>query len=182
MTPDPATAVLPARPQPATSEHPADAQKREPWIDILPRPICASVARQFANSKLTHYAGADETLLKAFISDVKVVVSELVTNSYAALCRAALPLTPSESQTIRLGLHCTARWAHIYVADCLEEPPRRQKPAVDDEHGRGLALVEAYAKVLWTQPYEGGKTVHALMAAPGVILTADDTEGLASAL
>lgn len=144
------------------------------WIAIIPRPVGVAVARQFTHSKLTAY-GRD------FTGDVELVVSELVTNAYEAICRAAEPAEPRPADVIRLGVQCAPRWVHLRVADPLPRPPARRSAAETEEHGRGLGIVGELA-FWWVHARPNDKTVHAIVTVPDVVLTQYDMDRLASGL
>jgi anti-sigma regulatory factor (Ser/Thr protein kinase) len=147
------------------------AQSSPAWISLAPRPTGVSVGRCFARSKLTRYKDDD------FAYSVELVVSELVTNAYRAVeaskCRV--------QGVIRLGVHCTNRWVHVCVQDSAPKMPDPREASETDESGRGLQIVEALA-VLWVHGRDLDKTVHALVTAPGVVLTQHDMDQLAVSL
>jgi hypothetical protein len=138
------------------------------WITLASDPTSANTARRFAGSTLS---GHNDD----FKDTVTLVVSELVTNAYEAIARS---VTNPETEVIRFGIHCTPRWAHILVRDPIPEQPTRREANEMDEYGRGLAIVETYA-LLWTHGHPGGKTVHAAVTIPGVVLTQPEINALA---
>jgi hypothetical protein len=161
------TALAAACGRPACQQHVA-------CIEIVPRPIGAAVARRFTGGKLI--GRPDE-----FVGDVQLVVTELVTNAYEAICRASAPCAPDLHEMIRLSVQCAPRWVHLRVTDPIPDIPTRKKPADTDERGRGLAVVDEYA-FWWVHPRPAGKTIHAVMPAPDAVLTQADFDRIASDL
>ncbi len=112
-----------------------------PPLSALRAQIDASLAGQ----------GAD------LISDVQLVVTELVTNAYVHgkppvrfdLC------DPSGHGVLR-----------VEVTDAGPDKPEVRHPDVTESNGRGLLLVQAYTTRWGVIPFAGGKTVWAEFAAP----------------
>jgi histidine kinase-like protein len=84
--------------------------------------------------------------LPALVEAAELVVSELVSNSlrsshgldgyrYQGAWRAGTP-------PLRLGVWSDGRRVLVQVWDAAEGMPVRRQPPPDDEHGRGLLLVE----------------------------------------
>ncbi|MFI6357076.1 ATP-binding protein [Streptomyces sp. NPDC050743] len=100
-----------------------------PWT-LAHRPEAADQARQIAKECLTRWRVTDEVT-----DSVLLTVSELVTN---AVQHAQPPLT--------VGLDCdpTVGYVHIEVSDGGPAAPGDdlQSSLPDDEHGRGLMIVE----------------------------------------
>lgn len=115
---------------------------------------------------------------RADLDGALLLVSELVTNAVVHAGPPVLVSVRCTSRTLRLGVHDGARQASELC------PPRGQEPAtadvrpgsadsdgdgtdVDgalpdlDEHGRGLALVEAVADSWWVDRTDVGKWVYA---------------------
>ncbi|MBO4258702.1 ATP-binding protein, partial [Streptomyces griseorubiginosus] len=91
------------------------------------------------------------------VDDLLVIVSELVTN--------AVVHAPGEHVTVAVVLTAT----DVGVA-VIDQGPRRPLAAhvaeAEDEHGRGLFLVEALADRHGAQPAEGGTAVWACLTLP----------------
>jgi len=158
--------------QPVACGRSAPEPAKPAWISLAPRAPSVSVGRRFARTKLARYDAAE------FVDDVELVVSELITNAYRALiasrCRAL--------GVISLGVQCTDRWVHLCVQDTCHTMPALRDATEGDEHGRGLRIVDALA-TLWVEPNGSpGKAVHALLAAPGVVLTQDDLDWVVGVL
>jgi PAS domain S-box-containing protein len=77
-----------------------------------------------------------------------LLVSELLTN---AVCHAEGP--------IRLGVRHSVSELVVEITDRSPHLPRQQSGDADDEHGRGLILVDALAHSWGTRPGLDGKTV-----------------------
>ncbi|MFI6658521.1 ATP-binding protein [Streptomyces sp. NPDC050523] len=92
----------------------------------------------------------------AQIDDVKLVVSELVTNA-----------TQHGRSACRLRLHVSEERVTVEVYDDSPLPPRVRPFTADGEHGRGLAMVRCLAQRLDVSAVTGGgKRVRAVMALP----------------
>lgn len=118
-------------------------------LDVTPR--SAALARRFT------YATCAEWNIDPERADaVALVVSELVTNA----------IVHAESRsTLRLRLAPTA--LRVEVVDHGAGAPNPRQAADDDEHGRGLLLVAAYADTWGIDPGGNGKIVWAELAANG---------------
>ncbi|MFE7121747.1 ATP-binding protein [Streptomyces sp. NPDC057654] len=92
--------------------------------------------------------------LKAITDDVLSVVSELVTNAMIHGDGVSLDVAYAEDGTLL-----------IVVTDGSPNRPERLDPASDDEHGRGLMLVEALS-VKWGISADG-KSTFAILNVPG---------------
>jgi anti-sigma regulatory factor (Ser/Thr protein kinase) len=133
---------------------------RPSWFRLSLDPEAASAARLFAIEKL---AGEDA----GFVADVELVTSELVTN---ALRYAAEHGEPARGTApgIWLGVLAAARYCHVRVRDPYPVPPRRIAAGDTDEGGRGLLIVGLLSAAHWTDLRAHDKTVHAVVAKPGV--------------
>ncbi|MEV5704561.1 hypothetical protein [Actinoallomurus sp. NPDC052274] len=84
---------------------------------------------------------------------------------------------PYDAWPLRLDVAACNRWTYFAVTD----PDHRPLPASDEggqlvEHGRGLGIVDHIAATRWVTYAEHGKTVHVVVAAPGVTLTPDELQ------
>ncbi|MDN3355054.1 ATP-binding protein [Actinomadura sp. DC4] len=156
----PPSPLVPAGRSPATIE--------PPWITIRALPESVGVARRYARARLRAFA-------EEWVDTITLITSELVTNAYEAVDSAKLD---EAEQVIRFGMFCTPRWTHLYVRDSAPAQPCQRDAAETDVHGRGLGIVESLA-FWWVQRDGPGKTVHALVAAPDVVLTQADIDRLA---
>ncbi|MCO5996527.1 ATP-binding protein [Actinoallomurus rhizosphaericola] len=76
---------------------------------------------------------------------------------------------------IRVSIKVTGRYVHLAVTDPDHRPiAGRDQGGQLVEHGRGLAIVDQGAVARWVTYAEHGKTVHVIIVAPGVTLTAEE--------
>jgi anti-sigma regulatory factor (Ser/Thr protein kinase) len=119
-----------------TSDAPAHAR----------RLVCSELADLLAAAP-----GVSDTL-----SDVELVVSELVSNAVKATV-----------QPITLGIQVHHKWLGMSVHDDEPAEPVLLDPAPGDTHGRGLQIVSALAREWGVRPEPGdGKTVWVRLALP----------------
>ena len=103
-------------------------------------------ARIWALRELTAlYAGVDTVA-----SDVQTVVSELVTNAVRAGARH-----------LSLALDAHNNYVRIATSDDAPGVPTKQHPTPDQNHGRGLLVVDALATRWGVDHQHGAKTVWA---------------------
>ncbi|MFC3994824.1 ATP-binding protein [Nocardiopsis sediminis] len=120
-------------------------------------PEAASVARDIVTLDLGRR--------HPYLYNARLVASELVTNAVTHTS-SGLP-----GGFLTLYIEATAQTARIEVADAGPLPgartrPRLTRPGADSEHGRGLALVAAYADDWGTHTHpDGNRTVWALWRA-----------------
>jgi anti-sigma regulatory factor (Ser/Thr protein kinase) len=120
------------------SAHPAPRQLFEPGISEiqcrLPHSLrSARHARELLRGQLAAWKIDDEVALTA-----ELLLSELVTNS---LRHARVPV----GREIGVLIATYDGRLRVEVADANNSRPEVREPADEDEHGRGLALVEALA-------------------------------------
>jgi anti-sigma regulatory factor (Ser/Thr protein kinase) len=89
------------------------------------------------------------------VDDVLVVVSELVTNAVNAA-----------ASNIVVGLDVHHAHLQLSVFDDAAGGPRPQTPHVDDEHGRGLQMVDSFALRWGVDDDRAGKQVWAIVGVP----------------
>jgi anti-sigma regulatory factor (Ser/Thr protein kinase) len=126
-------------------------------------PECVARARSFASTAVFGYP------FDAY--EIGLVASEIATNAIRAA--GALRTWPDDLWPIGMEMTVTARWTHLAVTD----PDHRPMPASNEggqlaENGRGLSIVDHLAAARWVSYVERGKTVHVVITAPGVELTA----------
>ena len=144
------------------------------WLALRVHGASVAAGRRFA-----------EDVVSAQVADpdhahtIVLVVSELLTNALrAARTMVADGLVAGwrhQDRPLRLGVTATGRWTHVRVADPDPRPfpePRDGEPLA--ETGRGLPIVDALAVARWVRYRRDGKTVHAVVAAPGLKLTETD--------
>ena len=87
--------------------------------------------------------------------DVEMVTSELIAN--------AVTHAPALVVTLALTWLERSRALGIVVTDPSPLPPVRRDPGKDNEHGRGLQIVEALSARWGWQPRDPGKAVYAIL-------------------
>lgn len=159
MTPDPA--VLADR-----TTSPTVVPPNPSWIALKISRTSVGMARRFAADAIDgHVTDPDHA------DNIVLIVSELVTNARNATAR--LRVWEPRALPLRFGIRATDRWTYMYVQD----PDHRPLPASDKggqlaENGRGLGIVDHLADARWVTYAEHSKTVHVVVAAPGVTLMA----------
>ena len=148
---------------PAATLTPPINHAAAPWppaISLDVDPASVAIARRFARDVVSGHPVDAYT--------VSLVASELVTNAMRAAARVG-----RADATITLSLAVTDQWTHLRVSDPSPMPPTPHVAADGDESGRGMTVVAACTAVpVWTTRQAEGKTVHAVVAAPGVTLRA----------
>ncbi|MEV5752616.1 ATP-binding protein [Actinoallomurus sp. NPDC052308] len=141
------------------------------WIALRAHSASVGIARRFTIDVVS-----DGDVCSDHVYNVAVVVSELVTNGL----RAAADLVAEgladqwrhHDRPVRLGVKVTRRWTQVSVVD---PDPRPLRPVDPDnslaEGGRGLHIVDVLSASCWVVYGREGKTIHAVLAAPGVELT-----------
>lgn len=90
----------------------------------------------------------------------ELIVTELVTNV------ATAPGAQEDRVPVyQLGLFSDRRVLVIEVFDMLPGTPERREAATDDEHGRGLAIVEVLSEEWGIRPHPRGKVIYARVRA-----------------
>jgi anti-sigma regulatory factor (Ser/Thr protein kinase) len=135
------------------------------WLALRARPDYAGKARRFAASCV------ESTPHDAY--SVALITSEVVTNAIEAT--AALRAWPDDVYPLAFELAVTDRYVHLAVTDPDHRPlPASDVGGLEAEHGRGLSIVDQIAVTRWVTYAERHKTVHVLLAAPEVVLTAEE--------
>ncbi len=118
--------------------------------------VSVKSARDFANTVLRDWE-APQTA--GFLNEVRLVVSELVTNA----CRHAAPQVAIESEwSIQLGFHRDNSLLTCMVFDPSRRVPEMSHHVDLEEGGRGLRLIESFSLDWGWQPLGGqGKVVWA---------------------
>ncbi|WP_343070582.1 ATP-binding protein [Streptomyces bathyalis] len=117
------------------------------YSETLPRvPESVAKARRLVSSSLRvwHLEGAEDT--------ARLVVSELVTNTVAHTRLDCVRVTIS-----RVDEHLV----RVAVTDRSQNMPEGREAGLDDESGRGLALVDALSTDWGVDPLRWGKRVWA---------------------
>lgn len=147
----PATPIEPSSgADPASRRRPGQAQHypRQSSLVLGALPSAVPCARLHARQVVWEWG------LNALAEVVELVVSELVTNAVQAseALRAVQPYPP----TVQFWLHASASQVLIQVWDAFHLLPTHQEPALDEEHGRGLLLVESLSVEWGAYRLEGG--------------------------
>lgn len=152
------------------SKGPASRQAKPQWMRMTSGPMMVREARRYAAEVLAQAGIGDQGL----VEDVRLVVSELVTNAMRAAERLAVTRGASWAsyeRPVALRVECRPRWVHLFVVD---PDPQMTKPTtrdVLDEGGRGITIVESVGALHWYVPGTYGKTVHAVVTRSGAKLT-----------
>jgi PAS domain S-box-containing protein len=109
---------------------------------LEPRPEQVAAGRRFVRDALTAWDQAE------LADTAGLLASEILTNAVR-----------HARQPIGLRLHLMPDEIITEVTDDYAQPPRRTLPALDDEYGRGLTLVEALAHNWGALPTSDGKIV-----------------------
>ena len=112
-------------------------------------PYSAQMARFYVRAALAYHDLGD------FTDDAVAVTSELVTN---AIEHAGAP--QFGLQIVRLA---DPEAVAVMVTDPSPLPPIKRDPPGDNEHGRGLYIVEALSDRWGWQPAAPGKAVYAIL-------------------
>ena len=131
------------------------------YVQLLALPISPRWARRHAQAVLSGWLVPPATIETAVL-----VVSELVTNSVAALTLRAEE-DHAVSGLITQVLRCQPGRIVIEVSDSDPDPPVLNEASPEAESGRGLLLVQALSKE-WSFCFSpsGGKTIFAVISAP----------------
>ncbi|MGH3380730.1 MAG: ATP-binding protein [Actinoallomurus sp.] len=137
---------------------------------LLITPEAVKDGRDFAAARLTRYAAVHDLagVDQVHIDDVKVCVSELVTN---AIKYGSGP----DRTNINLEISIWPRWTRVTVDDRDPEVPNAVPVAEEmAESGRGLMIVSLYAARFWWGKGLISKTANAAILHTGVTLTDED--------
>ncbi|GAA0318509.1 ATP-binding protein [Actinoallomurus spadix] len=167
MTPDPAVIADRAAPTVVTPVMPT-SPRRPSWIALRAEPASVAKGRRFARDVVGGYTLDDDYLYL-----VRLLVSELLTNAVNAA--RAMRDWPYDSWPVRLDVAATNRWVYVAATDPDHRPlPAAAVGGLEAENGRGLHIIDGAATARWPIYREHGKTIHVVVAAPGVTLTADE--------
>lgn len=142
--------------QPSTDEHEVapSAWPLRAELDLGPVPTAPACARAWSRQLLWEWR------LTSLSEQTTLIVSELVTNALHASQGLERP-------AILLTLLSDAEQLVVLVRDCAPDAPAPRHASEDDEHGRGLWLVESMsARYGWFNRDDGipGKVIWAAVA------------------
>lgn len=127
------------------------------------RPETVRAARWYCVDYLRHVLVGPDDAVEAVLDEVRLVVSELVTN--------AIQAAPTE---VRLQIGAQTGHIRIAVSDSGAGTPVPGRPQPTSEHGRGLWIVEQTASRWGTTRQPDGKEVWAEIALPADIFSIDN--------
>jgi anti-sigma regulatory factor (Ser/Thr protein kinase) len=117
-------------------------------------------ARSFCSEQLHDHFGASSDA-DGVVDTAQLIVSELVTNAVNAQC-----------STTDLVLHCEGDSLRISVLDDGHGIPQVMNASDRDEHGRGLAIINALAAAWGVVSHKNdGKQVWAEVTIPAALVT-----------
>ncbi|WP_406409987.1 ATP-binding protein [Streptomyces halstedii] len=117
------------------------------YSETLPRlPESAATARRLVRVALAAWD------LDDLAEDGALIVSELVSNAVQHARRGSIRIVVDRPEAVRV---------RIGVVDFSKARPVRGEPVLEDESGRGLALVAELAEAWGTEPLPWGKQVWA---------------------
>ncbi|MEU8617686.1 ATP-binding protein [Streptomyces sp. NPDC048623] len=130
------------------------ADQQEATVTLPSDPASVSAARRYVGEVLTSWGLGDAT---DTADAIRLIVSELATN--------AVQHTFGQSPTFTVDVRLERdEQLHIGVTDSHPRWPRRLPAAVQQDNGRGMAIIrfltkEAGGRLVVTPTAEGGKTV-----------------------
>lgn len=139
-------------------------------------PEYVRVARDYALVTLARRGIADVA------DDVRLVVSEIVTNAMRAAQRYARVRGAewaAYERPVSVRVVCRPRWVHVIVTDPDPAKPEPEPADLLAAGGRGLSIVESVAALMWFVTGDRGKACHAVVTRSGLELTAEESEMLA---
>lgn len=159
MTPDHAV-VIDRLAVPARSGRPDPS-----WIGLRVHAASVAIGRRFARDVVCGHVTADHAYT------IVLLVSELLTN---ALRRAAeVRVWDARDRPVKLGVLATDRWVVLAITD---PDPAPIDPGARVENGYGLGIVDALAAARWPVYADDSKTMHVVIPAPEIELTAAELE------
>jgi anti-sigma regulatory factor (Ser/Thr protein kinase) len=150
----PARRAVPPRPA-GPAAGPADTPGTYARADLPPEPAAAGQARRLTRQALTRWG------MDALTDEAQAIASELAANAAAA----AIPARPALPAII-FAVHQRPGELRIIVWDNGPGQPQPAHPGTNDEHGRGLAIIDALTRRnwgWWPTPKSGGKVVWAAL-------------------
>ena len=121
---------------------------------LAPRPAAVPAARALVARACRIWQLPD------FSDDAKLIISELAANAVRHARTEFVVTAGRDGATLHLAVR-----DGVFRYPRLGEPASPQRPAPDDEGGRGLLLVDAVAAAWGAMPARGGKVVWATLTA-----------------
>lgn len=149
----------------APARRPAGRARLWPLSHVTPRigamTSSPAMMRPYARAILTEWGMPD------IAEDTELIVSELVTN--VAVAPPAGDQDGYRVPEFQLGLYSDRAGLLIEVFDTVPGMPEQRAAGTDDEHGRGLEIVEALSEQWGTHRRPGGKIVWARLTRTAVL-------------
>jgi anti-sigma regulatory factor (Ser/Thr protein kinase) len=158
-----------------TQQQPRIPHVEPPWWRLPADPEYVRVARDYAAVTLSRKDVED------IADDVRLVVSEIVTNAMRAAQRYARVRGAewaAYERPVSVRVICRPHWAHIIVTDPDPAKPEPEPADCLADSGRGLSIVESVAALMWFVTGDHGKACHVVVTRSGVELTPDEAEML----
>lgn len=150
------------------TDRPSPTEPASIFLPLHARPDAVRQGRRFAAAAVAGHPAYDPY-------DIALIASEVVTN--ALIHGSGQREWPDDLWPVSVEVTVTARYVHLAVTD--PDPRPLHIPGVGDLtalSGRGLGIVREHARAVWPTYTEHGKTVHVVVAAPDVTLTAAELE------
>lgn len=145
------------------------------WLRLRPEPELVRTARNHVLEALAQHAVEDVN------EDVRLIVSELVTNAMRAAHRYAAVRGLEWAwyeRPVSLRVICRPFWVHLIVTDPDPVVPAPVMADLMDVSGRGLSIVDSVAALQWWVPGDHGKACHVVVTRDQVTLKPDEAEML----
>jgi anti-sigma regulatory factor (Ser/Thr protein kinase) len=149
--------------------------KDSSWLRLSPDPQLVRQARDHVLEVLAEH-GVD-----GIAEDVRLIVSELVTNAMRAAQRYAAARNTAWApydRPVSLRVICRPSWVHLIVIDPDPAVPESVQADLLDESGRGLSIVDSYAALRWWVKGDHGKACHIVVTRDRRTLNSDEAEML----
>lgn len=146
-----------------------------PWLRLSPDPELVRSARDHVLEVLA------ENGIKGVADNVRLIVSELVTNAMRAAQRYASArgtAWASYERPVSLRVICRPLWVHLIVTDPDPVTPAPVPADLLDESGRGLSIVDSVATLQWWVTGDHGKACHVVVTREQVTLKPEEAEML----
>lgn len=161
--------VVPGQPRP-----PLDARS----LKLAPERTSVCRARDHALDVLPA-AGVQE---EGVVGDVRLLVSEAITNAIRAAARFAVQRgQPWKVYELPVGLRiaCRPDWVHLLVTDPdPQEPQPEERVLLDEDGGRSFTSIDHTAALWWFSTGTYSKTLHIIVPRWGRSLTDDEVNRL----